>query len=133
LAGALLEHLVEKPPKPGAIEAFDAAVDAMAAAARDGRALEDLAAADLDIVRALLSATGSTVLVLCMNPVINVISGSAGLRAALYGDPATNVIAWRALGAWLRDPRPEGLGLMVRVVEEHDRQSVLRLRRKRTR
>jgi DNA-binding FadR family transcriptional regulator len=104
LARAVLEHLVEHPPKTAALRGFDAAVDAMAAVAAQAPDVELAAAADLAVVAALLDATSSPVLRLCLNPVVAVVSGSPQLRATLYADPASNVAGWRVLGAWLRRP-----------------------------
>src|SRR5258706_2942690 len=119
IAGAVLEHLVVHPPKAAAIRAFERAVDAMAAVVERDGDLEDLAAADLDIAAALLDATDSPVLRLCLNPVTAVVTSSAILRAAIYREPASNVAGWRALAAWLKKPeRPEPIVAILAARDE---------------
>lgn len=128
LARAVLEHLVEHPPKASAVRAFDAAVDAMHAVVERGGDLDELAAADLDVIAALLDATTSPVLRLCMNPVIAVVTSSPRLRAVLYGAPATNVAGWRGVAAWLRKPtRPDPL---IELLAARDADSIARLSRR---
>ena len=118
IAHAVLEHLVDHPPKVTAIRTFERAVEAMATVAEQtagsasttaGSArttidLEALAIADLDVVAALLDATDSPVFRLCLNPVIAVVARSSPLRAAIYAEPSANVTGWRALATWLRKP-----------------------------
>jgi GntR family transcriptional regulator, transcriptional repressor for pyruvate dehydrogenase complex len=104
LAHAVLEHLVAHPPKASAIRRFEAAIDAMQHAIAETGDSEVLAAADLEVVAALLDATASPVLRLCLNPVSAVVASSPALRHAMYADPASNVAGWRGLAAWLRKP-----------------------------
>jgi len=61
----------------------------------------ELAARDLDILAALAAATDSEVLRLCLNPVGRVLSTSLQLQRAMYRRPSDNVVAYRALLAWL--------------------------------
>ena len=130
LAHAVLEHLVAHPPKASAIKRFEQAVDAMARLVDAD--LESIAAADLDVVGALLDATSSPVLRLCLNPVTAVVANSAELRAALYAEPGGNVLGWRAVAAWLRKPvRAEAA---VALLAARDTSTIERLaRRRRTR
>lgn len=129
LAHALFEHLVEHPPKAAAIRRFEQAVDAMAALAgsTDREAIAD---ADLEIVAALLDATASPVLRLCLNPVTAVVRGSRELRAAIYADPASNVAGWRAVAAWLR--RPTRADAVLALLAARDETTLERLRRRRS-
>ena len=128
LARAVLEHLVEHPPKASAVRAFDAAVAAMAeVVARDGD-LEELGAADLAVVAALLDATTSPVLRLCINPVIAVVTNSPRLRAVLYAEPSTNVTGWRGVGAWLR--KPTRVDPLIDLLAARDADSIARLSRR---
>lgn len=129
LARAILEHLAEQPPKVAAIRVFDAAVVAMAAvvAATEDRAV--IAAADLAVVGALVDATGSPVLRLCLNPIVAVVANAPRLRDALYADPATNVAGWRVLGSWLTRPTRD-LDRLVAVLAQHDAASLARLSRR---
>ncbi len=130
LARAILEHLAEQPPRAADVRAFDRAVDVMAAAAAASPVdLGALAAADVAIVAALLDATRSPVLRLCLNPVIAVVDGSPPLRAAMYRAPATNVAGWRALGAWLAAPVAAAIDKVIAILAERDRATFDRLRR----
>jgi GntR family transcriptional repressor for pyruvate dehydrogenase complex len=130
LARAVLEHLAEYPPKVAAIRAFDAAVDAMAEVAIRTPDPERVAAADLAVVAALLDATSSPVLRLCLNPVVAVVTGSTPLRAVLYAEPMSNVAGWRALAVWLKKPTAN-VEPIVTLLAARDASSVARLAPKR--
>jgi GntR family transcriptional regulator, transcriptional repressor for pyruvate dehydrogenase complex len=133
LARAVLEHFVAHPPKAAAIRSVEAAVAAMAECVARRAAPEELATRDLDVVRALIGATGSPVLALCLNPVIHVIASSSGLRDAIYSDGASNVAGWGVLVEWLRKPRKQTLESLLAYLESRDEVTVERLRRRRTR
>ncbi len=105
LAHAALERMVEHPPTAAAIKAVATAIDAMAAAVDAGADDAELARADLAVLAAVLDATRSSVLRLCVNPVIAVVGRNAALRSALYREPASNVAGWRLLAAWMERPR----------------------------
>jgi DNA-binding FadR family transcriptional regulator len=135
LAGAVLEALVERPPPAAARRAFTAAVAGFAAAAETGD-IERIAEADLAVVRALLDATGSLVLRVCLNPIVATVRGDANLRGAIYAAPETNLAGWRALEIWLERPTATALPGLLGVLAERDRTSLARLARpprKRTR
>lgn len=127
LARAVLEHLAEHPPRAADVRGFGRAVDAMAATTAGD--VDALAAADLDVVAALLDATRSPVLRLCLNPVIAVVASSAPLRAAVYREPGTNVAGWRALGAWLAAPDAATIDKVIGILAERDRTTLDVLRR----
>jgi len=127
LAGAVLEALAERPPRAPARRAVLAAIDRFAAACATG--VGELAAADLGIVRALLDATGSEVLRVCLNPIIAVVNGSAALRDALYAEPATNLAGWRALAAWIERPVAAAVPILVAALAAHDASTLARLAR----
>lgn len=130
LARAVLEHLAEQPPRAADVRAFGQAVAAFAAvAATTPHDVEALATADLAIVVALLDATRSPVLRLCLNPVVAVVGGAAPLRAAMFRAPADNVAGWRALGAWLAAPQPAAIERVIALLAERDRATVDLLRR----
>jgi len=99
LAAALVERLRETGPLD--LSEASAAVDALEACASEGASLSELADADLDIIAALLEASGSVPLQLCFNPLMQVVHAMPRLRAAIYGAPETNVAAYRALLAAL--------------------------------
>ncbi len=130
LARAVLEHLAEHPPKATAIRAFEAAVDAMAEVAIRTPDPERVAAADLLVVAALLDATASPVLRLCLNPVVAVVTGSPPLRAVLYAVPVSNVAGWRALAVWLKKPTAN-IEPIANLLAARDAASLARLAPKR--
>lgn len=84
--------------------------------------------ADLGIVRALLDATDSMILRVCLNPVIAVLRDSAPLRTAIYRQPETNLAGWRALGAWLEHPDLATIPVLLGVLAQRDRDTVNHLR-----
>jgi GntR family transcriptional repressor for pyruvate dehydrogenase complex len=91
LAAALVERLAEVPVDLGAAfeahRAFAALVAAQAPAER-------LADADADLLAALVSATGSPVLQLCLQPIRQILAKNQALRAAMYARPEANAAAW---------------------------------------
>jgi DNA-binding FadR family transcriptional regulator len=128
LAGAVLDALVERSPTAAARKAFGRAVDRFAKAADSGDQ-GAIAAADLGVVRALLDATGSMVLRVCLNPIVMVVGDHPELRAAIYSEPAGNLAGWRALGAWLERPAAASIPMLLAVLADRDRLTVQRLRR----
>ena len=126
LAAAVLDALAERPPAAAARRPIARASDRFAEAASGGD-LDTLVDADLGVIAALLDATGSTILRVCMNPVIGVLRSSAALREAIYAEPATNLLGWRALAAWLEHPRVELVPQLVAVLAGHDRATLSRL------
>lgn len=84
--------------------------------------------ADLGIVRALLDATDSMILRVCLNPVIAVLRDSAPLRTAIYRQPETNLAGWRALGAWLEHPDLTTIPVLLGVLAQRDHDTVDHLR-----
>jgi DNA-binding FadR family transcriptional regulator len=134
LAAAVLERLVESRLSAEGLDAFDAAVDAFEAvvqsAPADAAALGD---ADIAVIAALVTATGSAVLALCLNPISAVVRDLPQLRAALYADPGANLAGWRALGGLLRspvlasDPAPV-LAAVSQLLEARDQDTLDRLR-----
>jgi len=130
LAHAALEALVEHPPTAAAVRAVVAAIDAMAAA---GPAHGAIAQADLAVLAALLDATRSPVLRLCMNPVAAVVSGNPALCAAIFVDPANNIAAWRTLATWLTRPRASSLARILGALAARDAATIEELKRGRHR
>ncbi len=134
LAHAALERLVEQPPTAAAVNAVTAAIEAMAAAVEANAGDHELARADMGVLAAVLDATRSPVLRLCVNPVIAVVSRNAALRSALYREPATNVAGWRILAAWLGRPRAADLPRMLDLLAARDAATIAHLgTRRRTR
>jgi GntR family transcriptional repressor for pyruvate dehydrogenase complex len=129
LAAALLETFVEQPPTALQVAAVAARVDALEVAATTGASLEALAVADLAVIAALLDAARGSALRLCFNPVVAVVTREPRLRAALYAEPATNVVAYRALLAWLARPRRAELATIVELLRARDAATLARLGR----
>lgn len=127
LAQTVLEQLARR-GKAGAERRFAARVDAFAAAVETG-SREAIAAADLDLVAALLDETSSQVMALCLNPIVQVLSAIPSLRAAIYAEPERNLLGWRALQAWLVRRSADQIGAMIAILAENDRQTVRRLAR----
>lgn len=126
LAHSALEHLVEHPPTATAVRAVTMAIDAMADVGDD---LIAIARADLAVLAAVLDATRSPVLRLCLNPLTAVVSSNAALRAAIYREPASNVAGWRLLAAWMTRPRAADLPRMLEVLASRDAATVEELKK----
>ena len=129
LAGAVLDALAERAPGRAARRAIDAAIERFASVA-SGRDRDTIADADLGVVRALLDATGSSILRVCLNPVTGVLRASAPLRDAIYADPKANLEAWRGLAAWLARPRAADIPALLALLAAHDRATLRRLARR---
>lgn len=78
-----------------------------------------IARADLDVLAALLEATGSRVLQLCFNPVTTVVLEMPELRAAMYAAPEDNVAGYRALLMWASSADPD-VDAMLAVLKARD-------------
>lgn len=130
LAAATLEAIAERPPRGPARRAVHAAIDRFEAAAHAGE-LTQIVETDLDVVRALLDATGSLILRVCLNPIMAVLRDSPPLRAAMYAEPAANVAGWRALAAWLERPEAGSIPILLAVLAQRDRTTLQRLSRTR--
>jgi len=133
LAGAVLEALVDRPPRAADVQRFAAAVDRFAAAAERGQDPPAMAAADLAVVRALVAATRSPVLAVAINPIAAVLAHSPDLVAAIFSTPAENLAGWRALGAWLARPRAADIPVLVATLAARDHDTLRRLGRRRAR
>lgn len=123
LARAVLERIAQLRPDPAGVHA---AVDDFARAASGGEP-EALASADSAVIAALLRATGSPVLELCLNPVRAVLAELPELAAVLYRRPDENLAGWRALAAWVSDPDPAGIPAILALLERRDSDSVAAL------
>lgn len=136
LAHAALERLAEHPPTAAAVRAVTAAIDSMGAIADGLDASHDLVAlarADLAVLGAVVDATRSPVLRLCLNPVTAVVVGNAALREAIYRDPQTNVVGWRAFAAWLARPRSAELPAILALLAARDAATIDQLTSRRRR
>jgi GntR family transcriptional repressor for pyruvate dehydrogenase complex len=115
MGGSAREHL----------EAIESAIEQFEAAVRTRRPPEELAELDLEVVAALAAASGSEVLMLCVNPVARVLTGLPSLQRAMYRDPERNVAGFRAMQAWLSDGgRGEHIDPVIDAMQAVDRETV---------
>ncbi|MGE0711067.1 MAG: FadR/GntR family transcriptional regulator [Planctomycetota bacterium] len=126
LARAVLERVLEAEQLD--LSPIAAAVERFAAVGARTRDPLELAHADLDVIGALVEASGSLVLRLCLNPVAAALQALPALRAAIYVDPSENLAGYRALLTWLEEPDPAGVELLVSVLQQGDAQTLTRLR-----
>lgn len=125
LARTVLEQIALA-RRRGADRRVGVAIDAFAAELASGDR-QRIAAADLDVVAALLEETGSAVMALCLNPVMQVVATIDALRDAIYAEPERNLLGWRALQGWLAKPAPDRIDPMIALLEANDQATVLRL------
>ena len=123
LAAAALEAVAEQQPSAAPLAR---AVAAFADA--DPTRLDAIAAADLDVLAALLSMTGSTALQVCINPLAGVLAASPRLRAVMYARPAENLAGWQALLAWAQAPSPATIPAILGLIAARDQQTLAALR-----
>ncbi len=126
VAALVLERLPAVVP-PERLAAFAAAIEGMEAEVARGAPLPDIAAADVAVARALVACTGSDALAVCTNPVLSVLLDWPALQAAMFADPASNVLGWRAVAALLAAGGPVDPRLLASVLAERDSATVSRL------
>ncbi len=126
LARVVFERIAEH-ADDDAIAEVVAEVERFAAVVESGADLEAIAAADVDVAAALVAATGSAVLALCLNPLSTVVAEMAELREAIYADPASNVAGYRLLLEWLRDRPTERIDDMMSLLAQRDAATDARL------
>jgi GntR family transcriptional regulator, transcriptional repressor for pyruvate dehydrogenase complex len=119
MARAVLERLAEA-GRDGADTRVGIAVEAFAQVVERGGSIEELAAADLVVLAAILDETHSPVFALCLNPISAVVSGMPQLRQAMYSEPRGNAEGWRMLVAWLQQRRPELIEVIVAELTRRD-------------
>jgi len=131
LAAAIIEQLVEKGTvDEERIVAIEAAIEKLEATAHRHPSVDEIAEADLDVAGAVVEATGSIVLSLCMNPVSQLLVGMPALQAAMFRTPENNVAAWRVLVAWMRGGCSRaGMTRIVDALEERDERTMKELSR----
>lgn len=123
LARALFEKMIGRVTE-ASLDAAGAAVDRFAAEAARGASPEELAASDLAIVAALVDASGSTVLALCLNPVAALVRELPGLAAAMYREPRGNAAAWRAVLSWIAAGSREQIDAVIAELASRDEATV---------
>lgn len=103
-----------------------AEVTALARAIEAGADSLRLADADLAVLAAVLDATQSPVLALCLNPVSEVLRRCDDLREAMYAEPQANLAGWLALCDWLAAPEAAALPLLLAAIDERDAATLAR-------
>ena len=120
LAGVVLERLAASTSD---LDPIHRAIDDFADAVESSD-MEAMASADLAVLRALLDATDSAVLRLCLNPILRVLQGAPDLRAAIYRNPSENLAGWRALAAWLQSPEEGSVAMLQSLLAARDRETL---------
>lgn len=128
LAVATLERLVENAGE-AALDQVEAAIDRFEAVIEAGAPVSALAAADLEVVRALVAATGSEVLLLCLNPVAALLLELPHLQEAMYREPASNVAAFRVVLDLVKKRDRAGAAALVEALKARDRETALEVAR----
>jgi len=132
LARAVLERLAQS---RASLDPVREAIARFRAAVADGDAGDAIAEADVAVVAALVTATGSAALRLCLNPILGVLRALPALRDAMYADPLDNVRAFETfVEAWEqartgRDARAALATLSEALVAELERRDEATLRR----
>jgi GntR family transcriptional repressor for pyruvate dehydrogenase complex len=120
VASLVLERLVESPPSRIAKERVREAATAFEAGVSRGATTGDLSRLDLEVLAALVDASGSPVVRLLVNPVSRLLADFGELTARLYEDPRRNVVAHEAVLAWLDAPSVLGARSMLDAMSQHD-------------
>ena len=127
LAGAVLERLVAGTTAAARARIGDA-VDRLSDVAAGQGSSAEIAEADLAVVSAIVDATGSPVLRLCMNPIAAVLAELPELRDAIYENAAESVTGFTALRVWLEEPDPDAIDRMLADFARRDALTLERLR-----
>ncbi len=126
LASAVLERVAME-NDTDALAAVADAIATFVAVVDETDDSQRVAEADMDVLAALLTATGSPVLALCLNPVVSVIAGFDELREAMYAEPKTNAAAYQLLLNWLADPQPGLSGALSAELARRDETTLSRI------
>lgn len=130
LAGALFERLGERIDDVDfgalhrALRAYEKKVDA-------GATLSELTEADLAMVRALVTESGSLVFRLCMNPVARVLRQLTELQSAMFREPARNVMSFRLMLGWLEAGRKDLVQMALAEIGKYDAATLAHLEKAR--
>jgi GntR family transcriptional repressor for pyruvate dehydrogenase complex len=126
LARMALERMAER-ARESDVAAIGKAVEHFAEVVASGAPPERVADADVEVDAAILAATGSPVLGLCLNPLSFVLRDLEQLRDAIYSDPSAQLTAYRILVRWLSDPRDEAVAEVLEELARRDRAALARV------
>ncbi|MBT8491831.1 MAG: GntR family transcriptional regulator [Deltaproteobacteria bacterium] len=90
--------------------------------------IQAIAEADIGVVAAILDATGSPVFRLALNPVAAALDELPELREFIYREPDSNVQGYRVLLGWMSVREPDGVPMLVAMLEQRDRETVALMR-----
>lgn len=128
IARVVLEAVVESPPDEAALTPVRSAVARFAELVTRGPAVAALAAADLEVLGAVVDATGRPGLRLCMNPVARTLAALPRLAAAIHVDPPAHVAAFHAMVRFLEAPRADLVEPLLALLAARDDATLERLR-----
>lgn len=127
LAAAVLERVALESDANKLAQVRDAVAAFAAVVEADGDQ-RAIAEADLNVLAALLDATGSPVMALCLNPVVSVLANFDQLREAMYAEPRSNVAGYQLLLGWLDEPNPALIGAISEELTRRDERTLRRIR-----
>ncbi len=130
LARGLFERLLAHPPRRADLDEVGRAVVAFEARVIEGAPPNALAAADIAVLTSLLRAARSSVLRLCINPIVALLTQVPELSPCIYAEPESNAAAYRLLLAWLEAPQVEVVDVLLDELKKRDAQTVARLKRR---
>lgn len=122
LAAAALTKLASRTGR--ATDEIAQAVERFSQLADGGASPDQLAAADVEIVAAILNATDSLAFRLILNPLSRALDEVPELRSVMYRNPADNARGYVGLLTWLRSPDVRTIGLLIELLESRDRETL---------
>lgn len=128
LAVAVLESFAELPNPPSIEAVAEAVTDFARLMEHPENGSLEFAEADIQIFAALLDATESLVLRLCLNPIVSTLRNLPLLREVIYSDPARNLEGWTAFLQWLGQPQKDMIPFFTQFLAHNDEQSLERLK-----
>lgn len=124
VALVVLERLIDAPPTRQTRANARRAARNFEVAVERGDDVHELARLDLELLTELIDASDSPVVRLLVNPVSRLLGGFEELTVALYADPPRNVLAHRAVLAWLDGPSRDSARALVSAMEAHDKEAL---------
>lgn len=125
LAAALIEHFMAMSDVD--VDAVQESLCRFDSLVRSDATPGELAVADREILESLVSASRSLTFELMLYPVTRVLMEVRALHPVLYAEPSTNVVAYRAVLAWLQGDRRSSLPLLA-ILEARDELNLRKLK-----